>query len=71
VGPGFTKVLVRYNPEGDQEMNERQTRGCAAFGVLHEHHRKFLFELLVPAEPAQLERVGAAKSGTTSSCARS
>ena len=23
--PDFSKVLVRYNPEGDQEMNERQT----------------------------------------------
>jgi myo-inositol catabolism protein IolC len=23
--PDFNKVLVRYNPEGDQELNERQT----------------------------------------------
>ena len=57
--PDFSKVLVRYNPEGDQEMNERQTVKLRRLSEwLHEHHRKFLFELLVPAEPAQLERVG-------------
>jgi myo-inositol catabolism protein IolC len=57
--PDFSKVLVRYNPEGDAEMNERQTARLRRLSEwLHEHHRKFLFELLVPAEPAQLERVG-------------
>ena len=57
--PDFSKVLVRYNPEGDAEMNERQTARLARLSEwLHEHHRKFLFELLVPAEPAQLESVG-------------
>jgi len=56
--PDFSKVLVRYNPEGDQEMNERQTARLRRLSEwLHEHHRKFLFELLVPAEPAQLEQV--------------
>jgi myo-inositol catabolism protein IolC len=56
--PDFTKVLVRYNPEGDQEMNKRQTARLRQLSEwLHEHHRKFLFELLVPAEPAQLEQV--------------
>src|SRR3954451_15464666 len=56
--PDFSKVLVRYNPEGDQEMNERQTAKLRRLSEwLHEHHRKFLFELLVPAEPAQLEKV--------------
>jgi myo-inositol catabolism protein IolC len=57
--PDFTKVLVRYNPEGDREMNERQTARLRRLSEwLHERHRKYLFELLVPAEPAQLERVG-------------
>ena len=25
--PTFCKVLVRYNPEGDRELNRRQARG--------------------------------------------
>ena len=57
--PDFSKVLVRYNPEGDAELNERQAKKLRTLSEwLHEHHRKFLFELLVPAEPAQLERAG-------------
>src|SRR3954466_10445257 len=54
-----TKVLVRFNPDGDPEMNERQTKRLKELADwLHAHDRKFLFELLVPAEPAQLESVG-------------
>ncbi|MCA1726098.1 MAG: DUF2090 domain-containing protein [Actinobacteria bacterium] len=57
--PTFTKVLVRYNPEGDAEANARQIERLKRLGGwLHENGRKFLFELLVPAEPAQLEAVG-------------
>ncbi|HEX3805502.1 MAG TPA: DUF2090 domain-containing protein [Gaiellaceae bacterium] len=57
--PDFSKVLVRYNPEGDADLNERQTTKLRRLSEwLHERHRKFLFELLVPAEPAQLESVG-------------
>lgn len=57
--PDFSKVLVRYNPEGDPELNERQIEKLRRLSEwLHEHHRKFLFELLVPAEAAQLESVG-------------
>jgi myo-inositol catabolism protein IolC len=57
--PNFTKVLVRYNPEGDPGMNERQTARLKRLcDWLHEQDRKFLFELLVPAEPHQLEAVG-------------
>ena len=57
--PSFVKVLVRYNPEGDAGMNERQSvRLKKLCDWLHESDRKFLFELLVPAEPAQLEAVG-------------
>jgi myo-inositol catabolism protein IolC len=57
--PTFSKVLVRYNPQGDREMNARQMVRLKKLGDwLHERDRKFLFELLVPAEPAQLESVG-------------
>jgi myo-inositol catabolism protein IolC len=57
--PTYAKVLVRYNPEGDDELNRRQTDRLARLGDwLHSTGRKFLFELLVPAEKEQLERVG-------------
>jgi myo-inositol catabolism protein IolC len=57
--PAFSKVLVRYNPEGDAGMNERQTARLKRLGDwLHERDRRFLFELLVPAEPHQLEAAG-------------
>jgi myo-inositol catabolism protein IolC len=57
--PRFTKVLVRYNPEGDQEMNARQALRLRTLSDwLHQRGRKFLFELLVAAEPHQLEQVG-------------
>jgi myo-inositol catabolism protein IolC len=54
-----TKVLVRYNPDGDAEMNKRQTERLKRLADwLHDNDRLFLFELLVPAEDAQLESVG-------------
>src|SRR5436190_10637168 len=57
--PNFTKVLVRYNPEGDAEANEDQAGKLKRLSDwLHDNGRKFLFELLVPAEDAQLESVG-------------
>jgi myo-inositol catabolism protein IolC len=57
--PDFTKVLVRYNPDGDAVMNERQLGRLKRLADwLHDNGRLFLFELLVPAEPAQLESVG-------------
>jgi myo-inositol catabolism protein IolC len=56
--PDFSKVLVRYNPDGDAEMNRRQTDRLVRLSQwLHENDRKFLFELLVPAEEAQLAAV--------------
>ena len=55
----YSKVLVRYNPEGDEEMNQRQLGRLKELADwLHDNDRKFLFELLVPAEPAQLEAAG-------------
>jgi myo-inositol catabolism protein IolC len=56
--PDFSKVLVRLNPDGDAEMNERQlSRLKELADWLHEHDRLFLFELLVPAEDDQLASV--------------
>ena len=56
--PDFTKVLVRYNPDGDAEDNREQLGKLKRLSDwLQAHERKFLFELLVPAEPAQLESV--------------
>jgi myo-inositol catabolism protein IolC len=56
--PTFSKVLVRYNPEGDSEMNARQAERLKTLGAwLHANDRLFLFELLVPAEAGQLESV--------------
>jgi myo-inositol catabolism protein IolC len=55
--PTFSKVLVRYNPEGDAGLNARQTERLAWLSDwLHERGRKFLFELLVPATKDQLGR---------------
>jgi myo-inositol catabolism protein IolC len=55
-------VLVRYNPEGDGALNRRQT---AALKQLSDYCRSadqlFMFELLVPATQAQIDRVQADK----------
>jgi 5-dehydro-2-deoxygluconokinase len=57
--PSFSKVLVRYNTEGDQAMNERQAGRLERLGDwLHDHGRLFLFELLVPPTPEQIEAAG-------------
>jgi myo-inositol catabolism protein IolC len=57
--PDFTKVLVRYNPEGEAAANREQLAKLKRLSDwLKERERKFLFELLVPAEPHQLEAVG-------------
>lgn len=56
--PDFSKVLVRYNPDGDADMNRVQAERLKRLSDwLRERDRKFLFELLVPAEPHQLEAV--------------
>jgi myo-inositol catabolism protein IolC len=57
--PTFCKVLVRYNPEGDVVLNLRQAARLKRLSeYLHnESHSLFMFELLVPAEKAQLDRV--------------
>ena len=56
--PDFSKVLVRYNPDADAEMNQRQLERLKRLADwLHEHDRRFLFELLVPATEGQLATV--------------
>src|SRR5207245_4934379 len=56
--PTFCKVLVRYNPEGDRVVNQRQSARLKRLSdYLHSHNRLYMFELLVPAEKAQLDRV--------------
>ena len=56
--PTFCKVLVRYNPEGDAAMNHRQAARLRHLSeYLHRTERKFMFELLVPAEKAELEEL--------------
>jgi myo-inositol catabolism protein IolC len=57
--PDYTKVLVRYNPDGDRQANEEQLAKLLRLSDwLTQHEPKFLFELLVPAEDAQLQAVG-------------
>jgi myo-inositol catabolism protein IolC len=56
--PDFSKVLVRYNPTGDRASNDDQLAKLRRLSDwLTQRERKFLFELLVPAEPAQLAQV--------------
>jgi myo-inositol catabolism protein IolC len=56
--PDFVKVLVRYNPDADADLNARQNAGlrevsawCAGEG------RRFLLEYLLPPTPEQLASV--------------
>jgi myo-inositol catabolism protein IolC len=56
----FCKVLVRYNPEGDRALNRRQLARLKQLSeYLHSNSSpsRFMFELLVPAEKAQLDRL--------------
>src|ERR1700732_2387578 len=57
--PTFCKVLVRYNPQGDQALNRQQSARLHRLSeYLHNESRsKFLFELLVPPEKSQLDRL--------------
>ncbi|ULH14328.1 DUF2090 domain-containing protein (plasmid) [Deinococcus sp. KNUC1210] len=59
VNPTFCKVLVRYNPDGDEALNTRQREKLARLSAfLKSSGRLFMFELLVPAEAAQLHMAG-------------
>jgi myo-inositol catabolism protein IolC len=61
--PTFCKVLVRYNPGGDPTLNKRQAarlRRLSDFLAARGRSR-FLFEMLVPPEKAQLDQLNGDK----------
>jgi myo-inositol catabolism protein IolC len=58
--PTFCKVLVRYNPEGDQALNRSQSARLSRLSEYlyrQESRSQFLFELIVPPEKSQLDSV--------------
>jgi 5-dehydro-2-deoxygluconokinase len=57
--PTFCKVLVRYNPEGDRALNQRQAGRLKRLSdmLAARGRSRFLFELLVPPEKSQLDRL--------------
>ncbi len=63
--PTFCKVLVRYNPEGDKAINAAQAAKLKRLSDYLQGAGKslFMFELLVPAEKAQMEMLNGDKQG--------
>ena len=57
--PTFCKVLVRYNPEGNRALNQKQAARLRRLSeFLHSQGRsRFMFELLVPPEKEQLDHL--------------
>lgn len=57
--PTFCKVQVRYNPEGNKDLNRRQSERLKRLSdYLHcESRRLFLLELLLPPEKEQLKKI--------------
>jgi 5-dehydro-2-deoxygluconokinase len=61
--PTFLKVLVRYNPDSEAALNQRQLERLKQLSdYLHKTGRPFLFELIVPATPEQLAKAGGNKA---------
>jgi myo-inositol catabolism protein IolC len=60
----FCKVLVRYNPEGDESLNKRQASRLKRLSdfLAAKNRSRFMFELLVPAQKAQLEKLNGDKA---------
>ena len=57
--PAFTKVTVRYNPDGDAGLNARQMERLAHLtDWLQQRGRRFLLQLRVPPTQAQLDATG-------------
>ncbi|TSC71852.1 MAG: hypothetical protein G01um101470_473 [Parcubacteria group bacterium Gr01-1014_70] len=57
--PDYVKALVRFNTEGDAAANKNQLEKLAALDAFcKQNGYAFLFELLVPATPAQLASCG-------------
>ena len=63
IHPSFCKVLVRYNPEGDAALNGRQAARLKRLSdyLAQKAQSRFMFELLVPPETAQLSRVNGSR----------
>jgi myo-inositol catabolism protein IolC len=57
--PTFGKVLVRYNPDGDRALNNRQVARLKRLSdiLVARNRSRFIFELLVPPEKMQLDRL--------------
>jgi myo-inositol catabolism protein IolC len=57
--PTFSKVLVRYNPEGDRDLNRVQAARLKRLSdyLAAKGESRFMFELLVPPEKAQLDKL--------------
>jgi len=55
--PTFSKVLVRYNPQGDVVLNQRQSKRLRQLSdyLRNRSQSLFMFELLVPPEKSQLD----------------
>lgn len=61
--PTFVKALVRYNPEGNPEMNRRQKERLKILSnYTHQHQYKLLAETLIPPTEQQLLGVNNDKS---------
>ena len=60
----FCKVLVRYNPQGDLALNTRQATRLTRLSkfLAGQNRGRFMFELLVPAEKTQLEKLNGDKA---------
>jgi 5-dehydro-2-deoxygluconokinase len=57
--PTFGKVLVRYNPDGDRALNKTQAARLKRLSdfLAARGQSRFMFELLVPPETMQLDRL--------------
>ena len=54
--PTFCKVLVRYNPDSDKELNKRQLQKLAIISYFcKENGYKYLVEVLIPPTDKQIE----------------
>ena len=57
VNPSIVKVLVRYNPDGDKNLNRTQNDKLRLLSqFLDQTDRVFMYELLVPATDEQMKK---------------
>jgi myo-inositol catabolism protein IolC len=71
--PTFSKVLVRYNPDGYPPLNREQASRLERLSdyLQKANQALFMFELLVPAEKKQLERFNGDKKAYDRNSGRS